>query len=249
MGKSTATSTIRAAGTEPSVATPLLPGHTTAHDHHDHDPQAPTIHHDKKKHPQFLTIVAIILTSLFLIAVGDFMIRAPWMRIQEDVVCRSYYTRTFPSLIPNPGGPLEPIPEDRCKVPDVQSKLAMLRGWHQTISCVPSILTAVPYGVAADKYGRKVVLILCLTGIVLSLLWAEAVGWFSGKGYLAIEWLWAGNMFLFIGGGPPVSRSMFFTILADIASEEVRRVHLIMLRKALMWCVGQNCSSTVPRRI
>lgn len=95
------------------------------------------------------------------------------MRVQEDIVCRHYYKRTFPNDF---NDPFEPIPEDRCKVPDVQAKLAMLRGWDQTLSCIPSIIMAVPYGVVADKYGRRPVLLLSLSGVVMALAWSEFVG-------------------------------------------------------------------------
>ncbi|KAG0645285.1 MFS efflux pump [Hyphodiscus hymeniophilus] len=143
------------------------------------------------------------------------MNRAPWMRIQEDIVCRAYYKRTFPHEFENPH---DPIPEDRCKVADVQGKLAKLRGWDQTFSCLPSIITAVPYGVMADKYGRKIVMFLSLLGIIMSLVWQVNIAYFSQ--YIPIEWYWAGNVFLFIGGGSAVVKSMCFTILADVASEE-----------------------------
>lgn len=209
------------ADSEPSASTPLLQSNgnttTTEHDHGQRDPNTPTIHHHHKRHPKFLKVVFIILASLCLVSVSDYMNRAPWMRIQEDIVCRQYYQHTFPNEFEDP---FDPIPEDRCKVPDVQSKLAMLRGWDQTLSCIPSVFTAVPYGVVADKYGRKPVLILCLFGLLLSIAWAELVGYFSH--YIALEWYWAGNAFLFIGGGSAVARATYFTILADVASEEIR---------------------------
>ena len=208
---------------ESSATTPLLQGHnnTTAHDHHHHDhaDAEPTIHHHHKTHPKFFAVVLIILSLLLVVSFGDFMNKAPFLRIQEDIVCRAYYRNTFPNEFENP---YEPIPEDRCKAPDIQGRLANLRGWDQTLSCIPSVLTAVPYGVVADKYGRKIVMILSLLGLFLSLAWAEAVAYFSH--YIAIEWYWAGNAFLFIGGGSAVLKSTLFTILADVASEDIRLV-------------------------
>ena len=70
------------------------------------------------------------------------MNRAPSMRIQEDIMCRHYYQRTAPNDFDD--DPFQPIPEDRCKMPDVQAKLAMLRAWDQTLSNVPGLITAVP---------------------------------------------------------------------------------------------------------
>ena len=202
---------------EPSATTPLLQAHDRSHRSHNHTHSVPEIHHHHKTHPKFFFVVLIIILSFFLVSIGDYMNRAPWMRIQEDIVCRQYYRNTFPNEFENP---FHPIPEDQCKVPDVQARLAMLRGWDQTFSCIPSILTAVPYGIIADKYGRKIVLVLCLFGLTLAVAWTELVGYFSN--FFAIEWLWAGNAFLFIGGGSSVARSTYFTILADVASEERR---------------------------
>lgn len=204
------------ADSEPSDTTPLLQGHTTTHGHGP-PPDTPTIRHHHKTHPKFFIVLLIVISSIFFVSIGDNMNQAPWMRIQEDIVCRAYYRSTFPNELKYS---LDPIPEGWCKVPDVQAKLAMLRGWGHTFSCIPSIFTAVPYGVIADKYGRKIVMFLCLMGICLIVAWAEFVGYFSN--FFAIEWFWAGNVFLFIGGGSQVARSTFFTILADVASEDRR---------------------------
>jgi MFS family permease len=44
-----------------------------------------------------------------------------------------------------------------------------------TFSCIPGILVAMPFGMVADKYGRKLVLLLALLGVILSLLWTMVV--------------------------------------------------------------------------
>jgi hypothetical protein len=41
-----------------------------------------------------------------------------------------------------------------------------------------------------------------------------------------IRWYWASNVFIFIGGGSAVIRSMVFTIIADVVPEEHRYGHL-----------------------
>ncbi len=47
----------------------------------------------------------------------------------------------------------------------------------------------------------------------------EAAYW---SNVIDIRWYWAGNIFLCIGGGPAVIKSMFFALLADVASEDKR---------------------------
>jgi hypothetical protein len=39
---------------------------------------------------------------------------------------------------------------------------------------------------------------------------------------LDLRWYWAGNAFLFIGGGSSVVMAMILAILSDVASEEQR---------------------------
>jgi hypothetical protein len=39
---------------------------------------------------------------------------------------------------------------------------------------------------------------------------------------LDLRWYWAGNAFLFIGGGSSMVQAMLYAILSDVASEEQR---------------------------
>ncbi|KAE9362765.1 MFS general substrate transporter [Stipitochalara longipes BDJ] len=161
-------------------------------------------------------VATICIALAFFIEIGDYMLRAPLMRIFEGIICRSYYESITPS-----GKELSiPIPEEKCKIPFVQSELAMLKGWEMTFSCIPGILAAVPFGMVADRYGRKLVLLLALLGVILCLLWTMVVIYYEE--ILDLRWYWAGNAFLFIGGGSSVVTAMIFAILSDVASEEQR---------------------------
>lgn len=144
------------------------------------------------------------------------MQRAPFLRIVEDAVCREYYEGVAPKEIDLS----LPIPEEDCKIAPVQSELAWLKGIDMTVSCIPGILTSVPYGYIADKYGRKLVLISALFGIILNLCWVVTVGYFSDV--MNIRWFWAGNALLLIGGGSGMVKAMIFAMLADVASEDKR---------------------------
>jgi hypothetical protein len=119
-------------------------------------------------HPKFLRVVVICIICVFVVEAGDYMLRAPYTRMLEDIICRAYYEAATPSISP-------PIPEDNCKIAPIQSKLAMLKGWDVTFSCIPGILLAVPYGFLGDKYGRKLVLLLALFGTVLGMIWVLVV--------------------------------------------------------------------------
>lgn len=122
-------------------------------------------------HPKFLRVVVISVVCIFLMELGDFMLRAPFMRILEDSICRSY----FKSISAGIDFAL-PIPEEDCKLPPIQRELANLKGWNITFQCLPGFFLAVPYGMLADKHGRKLVLLLSLLGSLLALLFTMFIG-------------------------------------------------------------------------
>jgi hypothetical protein len=117
-------------------------------------------------HPRFLRVVTIVIVTVFVMQVADYMAKAPLMRLLEDIICRKYYESAKPA-----GIDLSlPIPEEKCKLPPIQSQLATFKGWDMVISCIPGILLSVPYGILADKHGRRFVLLLGRAGIILALL-------------------------------------------------------------------------------
>jgi hypothetical protein len=170
---------------DPTTTTPLLPGAAETHGRPPSSSQS--IHSGRRTS---IYVVFIIILCIFLLEIGDFLQRAPWLRILEDNVCRSYYRSIESSGIDFS----KPIPEDLCKVAPVQAKLAMLKGWDSMFSCIPGILLAVPFGTWADNVGRKPVLFISLVGITLGLAWTEIVG--KLRGSRDFGWLPAGAKFL-----------------------------------------------------
>lgn len=145
---------------EATVETPLLP-------------QTSRFDDEESTHPhRHLThVVVIILVSIFLLELGDYMMRAPSMRVLEDIICQKFYESTTPVDSPI----TRPIPEHKCKVPSVQVKVAMVKGWNEAFSCMPAIFLAIPYGYVGDRFGRKIPLLLAVFGILLSQLWVQFV--------------------------------------------------------------------------
>lgn len=122
-------------------------------------------------HPYLTRVVAIIIVCIFLLELGDYMMRAPSMRVLEDIICRKFYESTTPfdSRV------TRAIPEDECKVAPVQAEVAMIKGWDSALSCIPAIFLAIPYGYVGDRYGRKITLGLAVFGILLSQIWVQFV--------------------------------------------------------------------------
>lgn len=100
-----------------------------------------------------IAIPYLIVFLTFEIALT--LVSVPMSPIQEGIVCRKYYPEALNG-------------DPRCKNEIVQAEFSMIKGWQVTFGLLPGMLTAVPYGMAADKYGRKIVLGLSLVGITLS---------------------------------------------------------------------------------
>jgi len=66
-------------------------------------------------------------------------------------ICREHYLVADPSLIDNNGR----IPEYLCKSPDIQQKLAHLRGSLGAIEAIVGLVLAIPYGLIVNRIGER----------------------------------------------------------------------------------------------
>lgn len=78
------------------------------------------------------------------------------MRAIEAMYCYEYYEARNSPLV-DLG---KHIPEKLCKDDSIQKKLAKTAGLIMFVRMLSAMIGAVPLGMAADRYGRKPVLIL-----------------------------------------------------------------------------------------
>jgi hypothetical protein len=75
--------------------------------------------------------------ALFFIVAGIdstvFMLSLPLTRVYESITCYQWYLSAQPSRYPDPSS----IPESMCKIPQVQEKLATLRGYELLFMALP----------------------------------------------------------------------------------------------------------------
>lgn len=158
---------------EPTDRSPLLL-HTRAHD----DALEERSKHKPWQTPENITILVMLV--VLLLSLGDQWMENPQQRILEAVICYRYYEKEDPSKLLVGRGAVGPgaiggVEEMFCKADDVQSELAMLRGWQQTFDGFPHLLLALPFGWAADRYGRKPLVVAGMLGFVLRVVWIELV--------------------------------------------------------------------------
>ncbi|KAF2492574.1 MFS general substrate transporter [Lophium mytilinum] len=167
-----------------------------------------------QKHRKPWILVAVIgALAIFIVDLGNFMFYPARTRLYESSICLRFYQDTDPSQIRN-----GTVPEQLCKINEVQDTVAMVFGWQDLFDAIPGILLAVPYGALADKYGRKWILVLGFLGLELSVLWIMLICYLE----LPLKLTWFSSIFMMIGGGSQVAVATVFTMLTDVVPPERR---------------------------
>jgi len=170
-------------------------------------------------------IVLLLILILVFAQCGDRLTNSPLARIKEAVICYDYYEKTDPSKllvgrdIIGPGA-VGGVAEKLCKVDAVQSKLASLNGYQDFLDGIPSLLLALPYGWAADRYGRKPILLMGVAAFVWKLLSVEFVLWFWQV--FDVRWTWISATAGVFAGCSPIVSALFFVVIADVAPQAER---------------------------
>ena len=148
-----------------------------------------------------------------VIEIGSFMQQLPQTRVYESILCRQYY-RDGRAI----------IPEEDCKVLQVQGELATIRAVSSSLLSIPGMLLAVPYGYLADKpnVGRKKVLLLAVAGVVLCAYTEFLVCWLSPR--ISLRFVWLGPLWTIVGGGSGVFGAVLFTMITDVTDIDQRYV-------------------------
>ncbi|QSZ36753.1 hypothetical protein DSL72_006636 [Monilinia vaccinii-corymbosi] len=189
---------------ESSLLLPLRPNNSHQHSlvHKAHSPRI---------------IILLLTTIVFIIGFGGYLAWIPSMRIYEDILCHRYYEE-----LQGRGGVglRSGIDEASCKGDEVQKELNILTAVLETLKSLPGMLMAVPYGLLADKIGRKPVFALTILGTLLSLLFEVLI--MSEYMMLPIRVVWLAPFVQFIGGGEKAASAIFYAIISDVTTQNER---------------------------
>ncbi|KAI1296972.1 major facilitator superfamily domain-containing protein [Xylaria venustula] len=212
--------------------TPLISATTLTSDHHDaNEPRPrggkPLLNWFASAIPKAEkpgTIVFILCVVIFIGSMASGFLYMPLTRIFEDILCRQYYDQIHSHD--------QPIDEDMCKVDAIQSKLAYLLAIMASLNAGVSVLSALPWGIAADKIGRRPVFALGLIGMSISVLWIMIVGWFPQT--LSPRLIWISPIFYMLGGGNPVLAATITSMATDVVPEAQRSINFMRIHGASM---------------
>ncbi|KAM7210330.1 general substrate transporter [Rhypophila decipiens] len=151
------------------------------------------------------TIILLLSAAMFVFTASSMMVMVPMFRLMEDAICRGHFNV-------KPG---EEIEEGKCKGDEVQSELAWLGGVGTMLGSVIGMIAALPYGVLADRIGRRKVFGLSYLGIFLSFAYGPLILWFDKAPSVWV--LLFGSFFLLIGGGIPIATNSLNAMAVDVS--------------------------------
>ncbi|KAK5988259.1 Efflux pump ustT-like protein [Cladobotryum mycophilum] len=157
-------------------------------------------------------IISMAVFMFLLKNINGTMRNAPMLKIMEDIICRDYYSD---HLLWIPGGH-----DLRCKDIDVQKTLAMVKSWTVSSHLLVAVIVQIPYGILADKYGRRPILCLALLGCVINQIWLFVVLLFPDN--LSIWSIIFSGLSYFVGGGVPIANAIIYTLVTDVTPASER---------------------------
>ncbi|KAK3185970.1 hypothetical protein K4F52_005193 [Lecanicillium sp. MT-2017a] len=169
----------------------------------------------------YLTVVAPCFIFYVSLGVMINLYNTAADQIAEGIICRNIH-----------GHIADPMNDPRCKAEAVQSELSLLNGFENTFELIPSVLCVLPYGRAADKYGRRKLFILNNVGGNLHFFATFTI--FAFPHIFNIRLIWAACMLDFVGGGQSVFETLSYTMVSDATPVSMRSTTFFWLSAAIM---------------
>lgn len=81
---------------------------------------------------------------------------------------------------------------------------------------------SIPWGYAADTYGRKFVLHIMSIGLCFKYAFVQLILSFNGDIPLRVVWISA--LHTMLGGGVPLGNALMYTVISDVVPESRRYI-------------------------
>lgn len=157
----------------------------------------------------FPTIAIYCLIMNLLIEIFDMILLTPQIALFQRSICFQHYQQDG-SRVTGQG----------CQAKAIQQELAIVRGWKGFFDCIPVLLMAIPTGYLADRFGRRKVMAMIISGMLAGAAWYILVCSFPAV--FPVRLLWLSSVFYLSGGGYWSASIMVLAIAADACSEADR---------------------------
>ncbi|KAK2616974.1 hypothetical protein QQS21_000063 [Conoideocrella luteorostrata] len=125
-----------------------------AHDDHSLDNDLPQ---DYFAIADRVTVLVLLALAVVTNTIGGQLYNGAMYLVQSDIACHEFQSNaTFP-------------PFRACESPEGREELAVIEFWKGQLALLAGLLTAVSYGIAADKFSRRNLLALSIGGTQLSM--------------------------------------------------------------------------------
>ncbi|KAG6356876.1 hypothetical protein INS49_014751 [Diaporthe citri] len=154
-------------------------------------------------------VVTTTFIMVILVDLAGFLLEPPQTKILEGIICSRHYTDAATTAGAHD-----------CTAAPVQSELATVTQMLNTFNRLPGLVVAIPFGILADRYGRRPVLLLAILGALVQDVVSKAVLWYPDL--ITPRFIWLSSAALLMGGGDAVCGSMIFLVVADVALPQQR---------------------------
>ncbi|KAI0467216.1 major facilitator superfamily domain-containing protein [Xylaria cf. heliscus] len=173
--------------------------------------------------PRKNVAINILYFIAFIASYSSGFFDLPFTRLIEDLICHDYYDVKSST---------QPIDESLCKEDSIQKHLAYLLAVQSTLYSIVGFVAAFPWGLAADKIGRKPIVAVAMLGGLIGSLMEMAVLYWSDV--FPITAIWASAAGQLIGGGNGVLIAVVLSMIADATSEEDRAIAFLRTHVAAL---------------
>ncbi|KAF5027366.1 hypothetical protein F66182_526 [Fusarium sp. NRRL 66182] len=165
------------------------------------------------------TVTWLIIAVVFLQTCGECLMDGPRIRITEAIFCYRYYEAHDPSKIHRGRDAVSPgatdgVDEAWCKVDAVQTQLADLDAYQRMLDGLAGLFLALPFGWAADRWGRRPLLLAGMASCVARWAWVLYVCRAWQRCSLAWTLLCSANGLF--AGSPSVLYGTLCAVVADV---------------------------------
>ncbi|KAH8816606.1 major facilitator superfamily domain-containing protein [Xylogone sp. PMI_703] len=187
--------------------------------------------------PRYRWLPFVGCAIIFLNEAEYFIKQVATMRAIEAMYCYEYYAARGSPLIEMG----KHIPERLCKDPSIQKELAKTSGLIMFVRMFSAMIGAVPLGWAADRIGRKPVVVVhkinvtitCVSWLVLYLSFPKVPIWT----------LYLSGLPGIFGGNFDVGLAMLFASYTDVIPSASERASLFFLTTSMQYCAQIFCPS------